>query len=266
MSPATCNALRTRPGVFGPGTTRSFALIRVALYLAPLSATYYHFFPPWPRLYVCVETCQAESFKKWNGFQKSCERSISRTAPLLLVEEHGRVHDRWLFNRSSAGDCLLAVDSEARERGRLALLTDVFEISDQFLRGRSIAQGVETAQHRLLVRAQPTHEPSIIECRLPLGRAHPLQSAETAVDQLLPFRRQLLPSRQENILHVLPLLGAHPLPDAFTIADGAALSGRKSIPVLQILADLRLTLGGQIVELLVVLKETSLLLGSHTLQ
>jgi hypothetical protein len=48
--------------------------------------------------------------------------------------------------------------------------------NDERLRAGRIAHGIEAAQHGLFVRAQPLHEPWIVQRGLAVRRAHLLQS------------------------------------------------------------------------------------------
>jgi hypothetical protein len=115
----------------------------------------------------------------------------------------------------------------------------------------------------LFVRAQPLHEPRIVQRGLAVGRAHLLQRVQAASDHLLAVRRHLLPFRQQRSLHVLALLGRHRLPRAIAVLDAVSLRGRKTVVSLKVLANLLLSLRGQAAEAFIVLKEVFLLLRRH---
>ena len=134
------------------------------------------------------------------------------------------------------------------------------------LRIGGITHGVEIAQHGLLARAKPLHEPGIIKSGLSLGRIHPLQDSQAAIDQLLSILWHLLPFRHENISNVNALLRRQFFQQSFAVPNRISLGRRKPVPILEIVANLRLPLGRQALKLLVVAHEPFLLFRRHVLQ
>ena len=129
--------------------------------------------------------------------------------------------------------------------------------------GRTDAQIGKIAQHLALVGRKSIHEGFVVEFSGAIGIAQIAQIAQLAQDHLPPRRRQVLPFRQQRLLNVAALLGRHLRENAFALEQGLPLHRREIVPHLQALPDLRLLLGRQAAETLVVIEEFFLIGGRH---
>jgi len=122
-----------------------------------------------------------------------------------------------------------------------------------------IAERIQIAQSLLFVGREAAHELGVVKSGFPLRWRHVIEHSLSAENQQAPLRRERLPARQQVIANVLLLFGRHPVENFSANPDIVSLFGRKLVPLLEILANLRLTLGREAFEAGVVLHEAVLL-------
>lgn len=118
---------------------------------------------------------------------------------------------------------------------------------------------IQIAQRLLLVGREALHKRGIVELRLTRRGSQIAQHAKTPKKQLAPFNGHGLPARQKAVANILPLLRRKALEESLAVLNGVLLFRAQPVPLLEIPADLRLTLRRQALEALVVLHEPLLL-------
>ena len=80
-------------------------------------------------------------------------------------------------------------------------------------------QMAQVVQHRFIFFAHTAREVRIIQVLVARGFRHVFQHVQPASNGPLPVRRQLLPSRQDIVLDVIPLLRRQSAPDPLPVAQ-----------------------------------------------
>ena len=120
------------------------------------------------------------------------------------------------------------------------------------------AQIAELAQQILFVRVEALHELGVLQFLLALFWGHSAEHAEPASDELLTFRRQILPARSKVVDDFLAFRRRHALEKKFAVAHCLALLRRQLIPTFEIAANLFLPLRRQIAKTRIIAHETLL--------
>ena len=124
----------------------------------------------------------------------------------------------------------------------------------------------ELAEHFAVFNAQASGETGIAQPGLPLRLTQIAKLVQALHDGLPAWRRQLLPARKQRLLHFVPLIGSHLLPDLLALSEFLLLCRVQFIPGLETLADSRLLIRRQIPETLIVLEESFLAVRRHILE
>jgi len=115
----------------------------------------------------------------------------------------------------------------------------------------------------VFLRREALVEAGIVEFLIPLRITQTVQAAKALFDFLPAIRRKLAPLREELRAHGLTLFRGQ-FGEGFGVPIQLfLLLRRKPVPLLEVLTDLRLLLGRQAAEALIVLQESFTLLRAH---